>query len=124
MFHLVCSLLTKSIIQYIFHPQDYILDNCNLAEVNELSKQYNMNERECQKYCDESYHGLCKIFIFDRVAELCKLSKDNIDHFASNCNKIAGSTTPSCKLSETCKVRKFVITIFYVLIETPLVNIL
>ena len=87
---------------------DFTIDKCQYDENGLLETIKDIDEAQCQFYCDVIYGGVCNFFIYDRKQVICELLQEPFGNYIHTCRKVAGPPTPlvsSCFDSDDqCKV--------------------
>ena len=91
--------------------QDYTIDKCFYDENGIIETLKDVDEQNCQFYCDVIYKGICNFFIHDHKQMVCQLLEEPFGNYVDSCKKFGGPPSPSvdtCKQSTNpCKVNQY-----------------
>ena len=54
-----------------------------------------IEEKNCQKFCNEIFPGKCHFYIYEKTQKFCKFFDYPAMNFTQNCNQIGGSKYPN-----------------------------
>ena len=85
--------LTPLIFSILYLLEDtectgYSIDECDLDENSVLNEAENMEEKDCQKYCEIT--SGCRFYLYDRNQQECKALKMSLNDYVSTCKVYAG----------------------------------
>ena len=91
----------------------FAIDKCSLEDHSIIETLKDVDEDDCQFYCNVIYSPDCKFYIYDKKQVVCQLLSSEMSGYVSSCTKYAGPPEPSVSkcLSSTdqCKVGLFTI---------------
>ena len=74
---------------------DFTIDKCLTGPDDLLETVKDIDEKQCQFYCNVIYNDVCTFYIMDRKDVVCKLMKSPFHQYLKDCEKYGGPPSPS-----------------------------